>query len=192
MDTSPGALIEAAAELRKRGYRKIVSAGQSFGAWISLAAAGQAPKSIDAIIALAPAAHGEFGISPSWTRNADGLYELAQDVPSSTRVLTFFFDKDNLDPGGRAAPLDQIFKDRQVPHAIVDRPPGFAGHGVGQTHAFAHVYGRCIVAFVEAPAIAKDFSCTPHLQLGPGAGFNLPPDIRIVPAPSEATTLAAR
>jgi hypothetical protein len=186
MDTSPAALVDAATQLRKQGYRKIVSSGQSFGAWISFAAAAQASGLIDAIVAFAPAAHGEFGVSPVWERNAEGLYEVIDGVGPSTRVLTFFFNNDNLDPGGRAPRLNQIFSDHKVPHSTIDRPPGFSGHGVGLTHAFAHVYGACVVAFIEAAAIPKDFSCARYLRTDPGRGFALPPDIRIVPAPPEA------
>lgn len=190
-EDSSAALIDEARKLKAQGYRKIVTAGQSFGGWISLIAAGRSKNLFDAVIATAPAAHGEVGVSSAWRLNADNLYDLAADMNPS-RTLVFLFERDPFDPGGRGPRLDRILSDRGVPHAIIDRPPGFAGHGAGQTHAFAHVYGACVVAFVEAPSVARNFSCDPYIPSQPGVGFVLPPTIKIVPPPNDAPPALAK
>jgi dienelactone hydrolase len=190
-EDSSNALIAEARELKAQGYKKIVTAGQSFGAWISLIAAGKTKNLFDAVIGTAPAAHGEIGVSSAWRLNADKLYDIAASMNPS-RTLLFLFEKDPFDPGDRAPKLRQIFSDRGVPNAIVDRPKGFTGHGVGQTSAFAHVYGPCVVAFVEAAAIARDFSCDRYIPAKRGTGFSLPASVKIVPAPAEAPQALAK
>ncbi len=190
-EDSSAALIAEARKLKAQGYRKIVTAGQSFGGWISVIAAGKTKNLFDAVVATAPAAHGEVGVSTSWRLNADNLYDIAADMNPS-RTLVFLFENDPYDPGGRGPKLDRILSDRGVPHAIVDRPPGFVGHGIGQSHAFAHVYGPCVVAFVEAPSIARNFSCDPYIPKAPGAGFALPQEIKIVPPPKDASPVLAK
>ena len=190
-EDSSNALIDEARKLKAQGYRKIVTAGQSFGAWISIIAAGKTNDLFDAVIATAPAAHGEIGVSSAWRLNADRLYDIAAQMNPS-RTLVFLFENDPFDPGGRAAQLRQILSDRGVPNAIIDRPKGFSGHGVGQTSAFAHNYGPCIVAFVDAPGIARDFSCDRYIPAKRGAGFALPASVKIVPAPADAPPALAK
>jgi dienelactone hydrolase len=190
-EDSSNALIEEARKLKAQGYRKIVTAGQSFGGWISIMAAGKTSNLFDAVIATAPAAYGEVGVSSTWRLNADKLYDIAA-LMNPTRALVFLFENDHFDPGGRGPKLRQILSDRGVPGAVVDRPNGFSGHGVGQTSAFAHVYGPCVVAFVDAPSIARDFSCDRYIPAKRGAGFSLPASVKIMPAPPEAPPALAR
>lgn len=190
-EESSEALIAEARKLKAQGYRKIVTAGQSFGGWISFIAAGKTKNLFDAVVATAPAAHGEMNLSSSWRLNADNLYDIAADMNPS-RTLVFLFESDPYDPGGRGPKLDRILSDRGVPHAIIDRPSGFAGHGIGQSHAFAHVYGPCVVAFVEAANIARNFSCDRYIPTAPGTGFALPQEIKIVPPPKEAPVSLAK
>lgn len=190
LDGSPAALAAAARRLRDQGYGSIVLVGQSFGGWISLAAARADSGPIHAVIAFAPAAFGTPGDSSTWTRNADELYPLAEAV-SAARVLVFLFEGDEYDPGGRGEQLGRIFARRDIAAAVVDRPFGLAGHGVAVSRGFARRFGLCIRDFVETSSPAPRFVCggeaPPTLD-----GFALPPDLRVKPAlPGAPPGLAA-
>lgn len=148
-EVSTTALIALARQLRADGYRRVVAAGQSFGAWISIAAAGREAGLFEAIVAAAPARYGAEGISATWHGNADGLYALAGAL-RLTRVLLFLFEGDPYDPGGRGAKLEAIFDRQHTAHAIVDRPAGFSGHDAAFGEAFAAAFGPCIAAFIDA------------------------------------------
>jgi hypothetical protein len=89
--------------LKHKGYRRVVLAGQSFGAFISLSAAGRS-DAVDVAIGTAPAAYGSARSNPTgYTLNATRLYDLLGNV---RREL--FFEGDVFDPGGRGPIADQI------------------------------------------------------------------------------------
>src|SRR6266699_6837043 len=52
-------LVDHTAQLKRSGYKQVLLAGQSFGAFLSLMAA-DASSEIDAVVATAPAAYGSF------------------------------------------------------------------------------------------------------------------------------------
>lgn len=151
------ALIRAIADLRGQGYRRVILAGQSAGAWISLNVMTQRDVNVDGIIAFAPARFGERGRSQNWERNASWLYMMAREMRPA-RVLLFLFENDNFDPGGRGPELARIFAERQVSAAIVDRPPGIIGHAAGVTFVFARRYGECLVSFARRDDLTG-FAC---------------------------------
>jgi hypothetical protein len=157
-EASTLALIGHAEALRAQGYKRIVSAGQSFGGWISYFAAAKRAGLFHAIIATAPAAHGEAGTSPDWKLNADRLYALAESI-NPTRVMSFFFQGDPYDPGGRGRHIAKILTARGIPNVMIDRRPGLEGHGVSRTLAFARVYESCVRDFVELPQLPRGFTC---------------------------------
>jgi len=153
------ALIAQAKALRAQGYRRVVTLGQSFGAWISFDAGAEAGV-FDAIVATAPAAEGERGQSDRWRENGPLLYALARNlVPIPTMV--FLFEDDAYDPGGRGETLTAIFQERAIPFALVDRPAWHVSHGAARTRPFARAFGPCIVAFVDTPMPAQPFACVP-------------------------------
>jgi len=186
---STEALMAEGRKLRAQGYKHLVSAGQSFGGWISYNAAGKSDNPFEAIVATAPAAHGTLASNSNWRLNADNLYGFARDVKPPVKVLTFFFDKDDYDPGGRGVEVRRLLSARGVPNAIIDYPPGFTGHGAGGSMAFALMYGRCIAAFLEPIPLRQDFSCAAYPAAK--ANFPLPKDLKIVPAPAEAPSALA-
>lgn len=157
-EASTLALIAEAEALKAQGYARIVSAGQSFGGWISYFAASRRPGLFDAIIATAPAAHGQSGKSASWKLNADRLYALAESL-SATRVMSFFFQNDPYDPGGRGRQIGKILTARGIANVMIDRRPGLEGHGVARTLAFARIYEDCIRDFVELAKLPPGFTC---------------------------------
>ena len=71
-------LVELVGQAKHKGYRRIVLAGQSFGAFLALMAA-DASDDVDAVVATSPAAFGNFDeFYDSWRLNATRLYPLLE------------------------------------------------------------------------------------------------------------------
>jgi pimeloyl-ACP methyl ester carboxylesterase len=155
---SAATLAQEAEDLKHRGYRGVVLAGQSFGGFISLIAAGRS-AAVDAVIATAPAACGS-GQSNPWGcgLNASRLYDLLGAVQHA-RVALFFFDGDIFDPGGRAPIADEILDARGLAHLVVDRPAGLLTHWASITPAFAAQFGPCLVAFAAGGPGSGALNC---------------------------------
>jgi dienelactone hydrolase len=147
---SSQALVDAVGALKRQGYGRVVLAGQSFGAFLSLMAA-DASSEVDGVIATAPAAFGNFGgYYDSWRKNASRLYPLLQQLQGHVRILLFFFHGDDFDPGGRGERSHEILAASHVNHLVVDQPAAFTGHVAAATPAFAEHFGRCIADFIAA------------------------------------------
>jgi pimeloyl-ACP methyl ester carboxylesterase len=114
---SAATLAQEAEDLKHRGYRRVVLAGQSFGGFIALIAAGRS-DAVDAVIATAPAAYGSAQSNPfGYSLNAARLYDLLGAVRHA-RVALFFFDGDIFDPGGRAPIADEILRTRGLAYLV--------------------------------------------------------------------------
>jgi pimeloyl-ACP methyl ester carboxylesterase len=144
--------------LKLEGYRQVVLAGQSFGAFLSLMAA-DASDEVDAVIATAPAAYGSFtDFYDSWRLNATKLYPLLEQLRHA-RVMIFYFHGDDFDPGGRGEHSREILLARKLPFIVVDQPPSFTSHWAAGEPQFAERFGRCILEFLETPALGSDARC---------------------------------
>jgi len=161
IDTLPDSAATLAGEaegLKHRGYRRVVLAGQSFGAFISLIAADRS-DAVDAVIATAPAAYGSAQSNPwGYSLNATRLYDLLGTVRHA-RVALFFFDGDIFDPGGRAPVADEILSARGLAHLVVDRPVGLPTHWASISPAFAAQFGPCLVAFAAGGPGSGALNC---------------------------------
>lgn len=147
-DRAAGWLEEGLAELRRRGYRRIVAGGQSRGAWNGLQML-QHPGLADAVVAVSPAAHGTGG-STNLTAQYDDLRALVAAVPPSSARLAFVqFQGDTFagDLAGRAALIERL-RPRLGALLVLDRPEGLTGHQAGHSPAFAARYGACLLRFV--------------------------------------------
>lgn len=152
------ALAGLAARLKARGYRRVVLAGQSFGAFISLMAADLSDD-IDAVVATAPAAFGPVAEEQELgALNASRLYPVLERVHRA-RVMLFYFYNDAFDPGGRGSRSEEILTARRLPHLIVDRPAFLATHWAASTGGFAARFGQCIVAFAADDAAVGSLAC---------------------------------
>jgi pimeloyl-ACP methyl ester carboxylesterase len=170
---SGAALADAAEALKHRGYRRVVLAGQSFGAFISLIAAGRS-DAVDVVIGTAPAAYGSAQSNPGgFARNATGLYDLLGAVRHA-RVALFFFEDDVFDPGGRGPMVDQILAAHGLTHVVVDRPAGLLTHWAAAGTGFATQYASCLVRFA-AGNLAGTLDCRPHAATAASAGAEGPP-----------------
>jgi len=144
-------LRKALIELRRRGYDRVVVGGQSRGAWNALQAL-EVPDLADAIIAIAPAAHGATG-SPAWAWALDDLRHVVRAAHSpDTRVVVANFARDEFDPDpeGRAAIFRKLTAPRVDALLFLDRPAGITGHGGGADARFTIRYGDCLLAFAES------------------------------------------
>ncbi|PWC74889.1 alpha/beta hydrolase [Azospirillum sp. TSH64] len=170
-DTLPNssrALAGYSEALKAKGYRRVALTGQSFGAFISLIAAGQT-NAIDAVIATAPAAFGNFTEAfDSYRENAAQLWPILREVRRA-RVMMFFFHGDDFDPGGRAEPARNILTQRGLSSLIVDQPSLLTGHGAANTGLFVRRFGACIVRFAEEPPTPNDPPCDETWGRSPSA-----------------------
>jgi dienelactone hydrolase len=174
-------LVEQVHRLRQKGYRKVALAGQSFGAFLSLMAADSTDE-VDAVIATAPAAYGSFSdLYGSWRSNATELYPILAQVRTA-RVMVFYFQGDDFDPGGRGEHTRAILTSRGLSHVVVDQPPLLTTHWAAATPQFARLFGACILGFLDAPRVDIGARCD-H-----GASFA--GDFALV-SPGPATSTAA-
>ncbi|NUA98457.1 alpha/beta hydrolase [Azospirillum melinis] len=170
-DTLPNssrALAGYSEALKAKGYRRVALTGQSFGAFISLIAAGQT-NAIDAVVATAPAAFGNFTEAfDSYRENAAQLWPILREVRRA-RVMMFFFHGDDFDPGGRAEPARNILTQRGLSSLIVDQPSLLTGHGAANTGLFVRRFGACIARFAEEPPTPNDPPCDETWGRSPSA-----------------------
>lgn len=159
-------LIAAVERLRAEGYARVVLAGQSGGAWLSLMAAAKS-DAVDAVIANAPAWYGTD--HPTYMKNAAALYEHLDGIRHGRIMISYFAD-DPYDPGGRAERSQAILAAHDVPHLIIDRPELLSGHTSGNTGLFLRRFGACALAVAAGPMptladCASDFGRVPSAEL---------------------------
>ena len=158
-------LIARLAEFKAQGYKRVILAGQSWGAWVTVDVARRdgANKVIDAILLTAPANYGtrEFDGKPNpyFGLNKSEYVENIKTIRIPT-IATFFRD-DEFDPGGRGPITRDTLKRNGVPAMVIDNPANFLGHGAGWLPEFDYAYRNCINAFLEQP---KDGECNSPAQ----------------------------
>ncbi|HYZ33971.1 MAG TPA: alpha/beta hydrolase, partial [Crenalkalicoccus sp.] len=135
--------------VRARGYARVVIGGQSRGGWNALQLLDQ-PGLVDAVVAMAPAAHGARG-SPAWAWAVDDLRRVvaaARSPAARVAIATFAGDEFDPDPEQRAAVIRSLGT-RVGALLFLDRPGGVSGHGGGADSRFALRYGECLFDFAE-------------------------------------------
>jgi dienelactone hydrolase len=169
-------LVELVGQLKRKGYRRIVLAGQSFGAFLALMAA-DASEDVDAVVATAPAAFGNFDeFYDSWRLNATRLYPLLERVKRA-RVMLFYFHGDDFDPGGRGEHSREILAGRQIGYSVIDQPAFLAGHWASSTGLFLRRFGGCIRDFLDADKIEGERVCEPAWGEAPSSEMRLPEEL---------------
>lgn len=135
------------AELRRRGYRRVVVAGQSRGGWNALMAL-DTPGLAEVHIAIAPAAIGDLGEDGQQQQIARlrGVLAAARAAHARVAVANFRDDPFNGLPDARAEALRGL-EGRVGALLLIDRPEGIGGHGAGAGRAFAERYGGCLFRF---------------------------------------------
>ena len=169
-------LVEHTAALKKKGYKQVILAGQSFGAFLALMAA-DASSQVDAVVATAPAAYGSFDeFYDSWRLNATKLYPLLEQVRRA-RVMVFYFHGDNFDPGGRGDRSREILAGRGLGYAVVDQPAYLTTHWAASSGLFLRRFGDCIRDFANNDDLNSEMVCKPRWGTMPSAELKLPPDM---------------
>jgi hypothetical protein len=168
MNAIPGSsmyILQRVDQLRAQGYKKVILAGQSWGAWVTVDTARQdgAEKHIDALLLTAPANYG----TSVWKGKPNVNFilnktEYEQNI-RTIRVPTaaIFFKDDEFDPGGRGPATRNTFAMNHVAAMVLDQPPGFSGHGGGWMPQFDYVYGGCLDSFLEQP---RTMRCDASMQ----------------------------
>ena len=153
-DRAAGWLREGILALRAAGYRQIVVGGQSRGAWNALMMLA-VPGLADAVVAIAPARHGDVAINnPNYPRATDDFRALlTQAADRRARVVIASFQGDNFvpDADARARLVLSLLPERSARVLWLDRPQGFQGHGAGTGWRFGDAFGGCIFRFVTQP-----------------------------------------
>jgi dienelactone hydrolase len=186
---SSQAILKAVQELKAAGYRKVVLAGQSRGAWFAVMVAGKSPD-VFAAISTAPGGFGEANIG-TLSRSAEELAEMLAEVRKA-RVMMFFFNGDPREnvPGGRGERSRHALTKAGVPFVVVNKPADFWGHGAAGSGRFTRRYGECIVRFVQADSLPSGrHDC--DQGVGAASGADIPVAANLKPARPSAEIPAA-
>jgi pimeloyl-ACP methyl ester carboxylesterase len=175
------------AALKAQGYKKVVIAGQSWGAWLSINAASlqDVSKDLDGLLIVAPAAYGSRiwngKNNPYYLQNLTDYVRHIKAVRTPT--VAVFFDGDAYDPGERGDITDAFYRRTQTPLLLIDRPTGFIGHGAGWLPPFADRFAFCIDGFFRSPATKACPAADPksHVDDGEPSEAQLVGDRNVTP-----------
>src|SRR5918995_1085300 len=142
------ALADAVRKARELGYRRVVLAGQSAGAWVSLAALARGAP-VDGGVSIAAAHHGEGNKMRDTTRARSEWQNVIEALRPGPRVVLVNFAEDTYDVGGRMADARAAFAKSGLAAVVIDNPGGFKGHGAAGDLVFARKFAGCIETFID-------------------------------------------
>jgi hypothetical protein len=152
LDSIVAFLRDSLIELRHRGWKTVIAAGQSRGGINSLLLL-KSPGVVDAILAVSPALAGTDPGEVN-TRGEVQFYTMLSDVPPQpTRVMFAQFEGDPFvgNEDKRVRRLHEMLEPQIGPMLIIDRPAGLTGHHGGNSEQFAARFSDCIAHFVMDP-----------------------------------------
>ena len=141
-------LAEAVRQAKSMGYKRVVLAGQSAGAWVSLAATMRGAP-VDGVISVAAAHHGEVKDMRDVSIARSEWQQIVRGIKPGPRIVVVIFRNDTYDVGGRTDDASAAFSGSGVESIVVAYPPDFTGHGAANANAFPRKFGACIYAFIE-------------------------------------------
>ncbi len=141
-------LVEAVKQAKAMGYRRVVLAGQSAGAWLSMAAALRGAPA-DGVISVAAAHHGYVKDMRDVSIARSEWQQIVRGIRPGPRIVLVNFAGDDYDVGGRMDDARAAFAASGVEALVIADPAGFKGHGAGGDNAFPRKFGACIHAFIE-------------------------------------------
>ena len=142
------ALVDAVKQAKAMGYKRVVLAGQSAGAWVSMAAAFRGAP-VDGVISVAAAHHGYVKDMRDVSVARSEWQQIVRGIKPGPRLVVVNFAGDDYDVGGRMDDARSAFAASGVQALVISDPPGFKGHGAANANAFPRQYGACINAFIE-------------------------------------------
>ncbi len=149
LDPGAALLAEAVAALRRDGYRKVAMVGESRGAFIAVMAL-RYPALADALVALAPAAHGTR-VERRAQALADWRAALAATAPGAVArggLVLFAGDPYDPDPAARAAAFLDAMRNAGAKALVIDQPEIPMGHGAARDPAFDPRFGARLRALL--------------------------------------------
>ena len=142
------ALVEAVRQAKSMGYRRVILAGQSAGAWVSMAATMRGAP-VDGVISVSAAHHGEVINMTDPSRARSEWQQVVRGIKPGPRLVVVNFVDDSYDVGGRMDDAKAAFAASGVDAVVISNPEGFKGHGAGGNNAFPRKFGTCIYGFIE-------------------------------------------
>jgi hypothetical protein len=133
------------------GYKRVVLAGQSAGAWVSMAATFRGAP-VDGVISVVAAHHGYVKDMRDVSLARSEWHQMVRGIKPGPRLVVVNFAGDDYDVGGRMDDARAAFAASGVQALVIDAPAGFKGHGAGGGNTFPRTYGACIHAFIETGA----------------------------------------
>jgi pimeloyl-ACP methyl ester carboxylesterase len=146
--TDANKIVQAVQAARALGYKRIILAGQSTGAWESIIAASKGAQ-MDAVIAVSPAWHGKLSPTNDGSRAKSEWATYVRAIRPGARYFVVKFLKDDYDPGGMLEATKTVFDRDGVDALLLNYPAGFSGHGAGNTQSFNSKFGRCLFGYIE-------------------------------------------
>ncbi len=141
-------LADAVRQAKAMGYRRVILAGQSAGAWVSLAATMRGAP-VDGVISVAAAHHGEVKDMRDVSVARSEWQQVVKGIKPGPRLVVVNFVGDSYDVGGRMDDARAAFAASGAQGLVISDPEGFKGHGAGRDNAFARKFGPCLQAFIE-------------------------------------------
>ena len=145
------ALADAVRQAKAMGYRRVILAGQSAGAWVSLAATMRGAP-VDGVISVSAAHHGEVKDMRDVSVARSEWQQIVRAIKPGPRVIVVIFKDDTYDVGGRTGDASAAFAASGVEFMVLAYPPGFSGHGAANSSDFPRKFGACIHDFIETGA----------------------------------------
>ncbi len=151
LDASGAALVASLQRLRADGYRRVVVAGQSRGAFVALGALAH-PELVDAIAAISPAAHGT---NPA--RRPQAMADFMARLNDAAGPMRFAMvqladDPFDPDPDARTAAVRAAAARAGISLLLIDRPSAPVGHMGSYEPAFDTLFGACLAEFLTGAA----------------------------------------
>lgn len=146
-------LARGLAALRQGGYRRVIVAGHSRGAWIALSALAQ-PGLVDGVAAFSPAAHGASAARREQAlADFSALVHAAVHAPD-TRVVYASFGDDPLDPGpeARLAMMRDVAEHRGLKLLPIVQPKEPNSHMGVYEKKFDQLFGALVMRFLDPEA----------------------------------------
>jgi pimeloyl-ACP methyl ester carboxylesterase len=144
-------LVDAVRQAKSMGYRRVILAGQSAGAWVSLAATMRGAP-VDGVISVSAAHHGEVKDMRDVSFPRSEWQQIVRGIKPGPRLVVVNFKNDSYDVGGRMDDAKAAFAASGVDAIVIAYPEGFSGHGAANDNAFPRKFGACINAFIETGA----------------------------------------
>jgi hypothetical protein len=141
-------LADAVRQAKTMGYRRVILAGQSHGAWASLLAV-ELGAPADGVIAISPARHGEVKHMRDVSLARSDWQQLVRGIKRGPRVVVVIFKDDAYDVGGRTGDASVAFAASGVDSIVIAYPAGFSGHDAANNLAFPRKFGGCLHDFIE-------------------------------------------